>query len=121
MVFLTLPHWSRTIRQPGPEMAPFCVGSEPTITQPLRSTTRAVVRPTPPGHLLSLMPANSETLPRGLTCTIVVPVPCTLALLLKLLTSTSPRYRRPVLCGTTATPYGLTSPLAGTVEAMTLV
>src|SRR5580704_13140493 len=121
MVFLTLPHWSRTIRQPGPEMTPFCVGSEPTITQPLRSATRAVVRPTPPGQLLSLMPANSETLPCGLTSTIVVPVPCTFALLLKLLTSTSPRYRRPVLCGTTATPYGLTSPLAGTVDAMTLV
>src|SRR5580700_4151023 len=99
MVFLTLPHWSRTIRQPGPEMALFTVGSEPTITQPLRSTTRAVVRPTPPGQELSLIPANSDILPCGLTCTMVVPV----------------------LCGTTATPYGLISPLAGTVEAMILV
>src|SRR5580704_715874 len=121
MVFLTLPHWSRTIRQPGPEMALFTVGSEPTITQPLRSTTRAVVRPTPPGQELSLIPANSDILPCGLTCTMVVPVPCALVLSLKLLTSTSPRCKRPVLCGTTATPYGLISPLAGTVEAMILV
>src|SRR5271170_3874616 len=110
MVFLTLPHWSRTIRQPGPEMTPFCVGSDPTITQPLRSTTRAVVRPTPPGQALSVIPANCDTAPPGLTWTMVVPVPCTppgfavVAALLKLLTSTSPRCRSPVLRGTTATP-----------------
>ena len=121
MVFLTLPHWSRTIRQPGPEMLLLTVGSEPTITQPLGSATRAVVRPTPPGHAGSLTLANRLALPRGETWTMVVPVPWALAVSLKLLTSTSPRYRWPVLRGTTATPYGLTSPLAGTVEATTLV
>src|ERR1700733_9597968 len=78
------------MRQPGPEMTPFAVGSEPTITQPLRSATRAVVRPTPPGHLLSEICANRLALPPGDTWTIVVPVPCVLAMSLKLLTSTSP-------------------------------
>src|SRR3984957_4911738 len=104
MVFLTCPHWSRTIRQPGPEIAPLTVGSEPTTTQPLGSATRAVVRPTPPGHAASLILANRLALPRGETCTMVVPVPWTLAELLKLLTSTSPPCRSPVLPGTTATP-----------------
>ncbi len=121
MVFLTCPHWSRTIRQPAPEMLLLTVGSEPTITQPLGSATRAVVWPTPPGHAGSLTWANRLALPRGDTWTMVVPVPWAFAELLKLLTSTSPPYRWPVLRGTTATPYGLTSPLAGTVEATTLV
>src|ERR1700689_702727 len=105
-VSLTWPHWSSTIRQPGPEMFPPLVGSEPTITQPLRSDASAVVRPTPPGQpgrLRSIL-ANTDTWPNGETWTIVVPVPCTFALLLKLLTSTSPRCRKPVLRGTTATP-----------------
>src|SRR5215469_11439951 len=93
MVFLTLPHGSRTIRQPAPEKAPLTVGSEPTITQPLGSATRAVVRPTPPGHDGSLTLANRLALPPGETCTMVVPVPCALVLSLKLLTSTLPRYR----------------------------
>jgi hypothetical protein len=35
-----------------------------------------------------------------------------------LLTRVSPATRRPVDAGTTATPYGFTSPLAGTVEAI---
>ena len=95
------------------------MGSEPTITQPLRSTVRAVVRPTPPGqpNRWGLIWANSETWPDGVTSTIVVPVPCTLALSLKLLTRTLPCHRCPVLRGMTATPYGLTSPLPGTVDA----
>ena len=46
----TWPQRSRTIRQPAPETLPPCVGSEPTITQPLRSAVSAVVRPTPPGQ-----------------------------------------------------------------------
>src|ERR1035437_170145 len=50
----------------------------------------------------------------------VVPVPCKLALLLKLLTKISPLTRSPLLCCTTATPYGLISPLLGTVEAIIL-
>ena len=115
----TCPHRSRTIRQPEPETLPLLVGSEPTITQPLRSTVRAVVRPTPPGQpdRRGLIWANSETWPEGVTSTIVVPVPCTLALSLKLLTRTLPCPRCPVLRGMTATPYGLTSPLPGTVDA----
>ena len=48
----------------------------------------------------------------------VVPVPCTLDLVLKLLTRVSPLTRWPVVCGTTVIPYGLTSPLAGTVLAI---
>src|SRR6185437_6883419 len=104
MVSRTCPRGSRTIRQPGPEMAPFLVGSEPTTTQPERSDTRAVVRPTPPGHDGSVTWANSVALPPGETWTMVVPVPCTLALLLKLLTSTLPRCKAPVLRGMTATP-----------------
>src|SRR5579885_665316 len=51
----------------------------------------------------------------------VVPVPCKFLLLLKLLTSTSPCTRSPALRGTTTTPYGLTSPLRGTVEATVLM
>jgi hypothetical protein len=47
----------------------------------------------------------------------VVPVPCTFALSLKLLTRMSPAVSRPSVAGTIATPYGFTSPLAGTVEA----
>src|SRR5579863_9113359 len=90
MVFLTWPHGSRTIRQPPPERLLLTVGSEPTITQPLGSATRAVVRPTPPRHAGSLIWANRLALPPGETWTIVVPVPWALALSLKLLTRTSP-------------------------------
>jgi hypothetical protein len=102
----TWPHESSTIRQPGPETLPFLVGSEPTITQPLRSTDRAVVRPTPPGQpaRCGLTRANCDLWPDGVTWTIVVPVPWALAWSLKLLTRTLPRHRSPVLRGTTATP-----------------
>src|SRR4029077_7219443 len=115
----TWPQRSSTIRQPDPDTLPPLVGSEPTITQPLRSTVSAVVRPTPPGQprRCRLTVANSETWPCGVICTIVVPVPCTLALLLKLLTRVFPWPRCPVLTGTADPPKGLASPLAGTVEA----
>ena len=91
----TCPHRSSTIRQPDPDTLPPLVGSEPTITQPLRSTVSAVVRPTPPGQprRCGLTLANSETWPCGVICTMVVPVPCTLALLLKLLTRMLSRCR----------------------------
>src|SRR5580692_220674 len=46
----------------------------------------------------------------------VVPVPCRFITLLKLLIRNSPSIRFPLLSGTRATPYGLTSPLDGTVE-----
>src|SRR6516162_3859582 len=81
----------------------------------------AVVSPMPPGQVWPAgsaeMLANTLALPAGETSTRVVPVPCTLALSLKLLTRMSPAVSRPAEAGTTATPYGFTSPLAGTVEA----
>jgi hypothetical protein len=52
---------------------------------------------------------------------IVFPVPWRFFLLLKLLTRTCPWTNFPVDVGTTKTPYGLTSPLAGTVDAIKLV
>jgi hypothetical protein len=81
----------------------------------------AVVSPTPPRQACPAgnaeMLANTLVLPAGETSTSVVPVPCTLALSLKLLTRMSPAVSRPPEAGMTATPYGFTSPLAGTVEA----
>ena len=50
------------------------------------------------------MLANVWTLPLGATSMIVVPVPCTFALSLKLLTSVSPLTRPPTVLCTTATP-----------------
>ncbi len=57
----TTPWLSSTIRQPGPEIEPFLVGSEPTTTQPPGSATRAVVRPTPPGHARPRWPTVANT------------------------------------------------------------
>jgi hypothetical protein len=68
------------------------------------------------GRLRGVMWANWVTVPPGETWTIVVPVPWKLPALLKLLTRTLPLCNIPALCLTTATPYGLTSPLAGTVD-----
>ena len=79
------------------------------------------MRPTPPGQLPGRVPAsilaNTDSLPAGLTCTIVVPVPWLLFLSLKLLMSRSPARSFPALAGTTTIPYGLMSPFAGTVAA----
>src|SRR5580658_2545790 len=83
----------------------------------------AVVRPTPPGQLpgssLALTVANRLSLPAVVIWSIVVPVPwpfsLALSLALKLLTSSSPAWSLPTLVGTSAIPYGFTSPLAGTV------
>jgi len=66
------------------------------------------------------MCANLVRWPPGLTSTIVVPVPCRLALLLKLLISTLPRRSLPRLWRISTVPYGLTSPFRGTVEPMVL-
>src|SRR4029077_16884517 len=118
----TWPHLSRTIRQPADEVAavPSLVGRLPTTTQPPRRISRAVVRPTPPGHLpgslAALIWAKTPSLPFGETWTIVVPVPWRFFELLKLLIRTSPLTSAPWLLVTRAIPYGLTSPLAGTVE-----
>ena len=113
-----------TMRQPAFAVAamPLLEGVLPTTTQPPGSTSSAVVRPTPPGHdpgsMLRLTLANSDRWPPGEISTSVLPVPCWFALSLKLLISTSPARRRPVLCRMIAMPYGLTSPLCGTVEAI---
>src|SRR5580704_3294686 len=126
IVSRTVPWLSSTIRQPAFAVAaiPFIDGVLPTTTHPPRSTSSAVVSPTPPGHRPvsseRVMRANRVCLPPGETCTIVVPVPCRLALLLKLLTRMSPRRSLPRFSRTTTIPYGLTSPLPGTVEAMVL-
>src|ERR1700691_4771388 len=88
----------------------------------------AVVSPTPPGHgpgsVLASIVANGETFPAAETCTIVVPVPWpfsfALSLALKLLISIWPAWSLPTLVGTVTIPYGLMSPLAGTVEATLL-
>jgi hypothetical protein len=67
-----------------------------------------VVRPIPPGHGSDdgseRSRAKSRAEPSGAISTMVLPVPCTLALLLKLLTSMSPRTSLPAVCGTTVSP-----------------
>src|ERR1700690_2290012 len=113
------------MRQPALAVAevPSVVGKLPTITQPLRSTTRAVVRPTPPvqlGASDAMTVANTLRVPLGATSTIVEPVPWRLELALKLLMSTSLLTRCPIVRGTTAMPYGLMSPLPGTVDPITV-
>src|SRR5215469_12743811 len=124
IVSTALPEESRTIRHPACMVAelPSLVGRLPTMTNPPRSATRAVVRPRPPGHgpgsLFGASDANRVTFPVvGEISTIVLPVPCRLRWLLKLLTSTSPTVSKPLVTGATATPYGLTSPFIGTVDA----
>src|SRR5262249_16508979 len=118
----TWPRVSRTIRQPADEVAaePSSVGRLPTTTQPPRRISSAVVRPTPPGQrpgsLDAMILANTLSFPDGETWTIVVPVPCRFLALLKLLIRTLPLTSERWLWGTRAVPYGLTSPLAGTVE-----
>src|SRR5215831_157337 len=118
----TRPWLSRTIRQPADEVAaePSLVGRLPTTTQPPRRIPSAVVRPTPPGQrpgsLDAMILANKLSFPDGETWTIVVPVPCRFLALLKLLIRTLPLTSEPSLLETSTVPYGLTSPLAGTVE-----
>ena len=68
--------------------------------------------------MLALIWANRLTVPLGVICTMVVPVPCRFALLLKLLTRMLPSVSEPLLFGTRAMPYGFTSPFAGTVDAI---
>src|SRR5512135_2441989 len=126
MVSTGFPVLSSTIRQPAWAVAgvPSVVGRLPTITHQERSATRAVVSPTPPGHAPGNVPASiwakRPAVPFGATWTIVEPVPCRLLSLLKLLTRTLPAFRFPIVCSTMATPYGLMSPFAGTVEAIVL-
>src|SRR5439155_13388951 len=101
------------------------VGKLPTTTQPLRSTTNAVVSPTPPGQepgrVFGSICAKRLKDPLGEICTRVVPVPCRFALLLKLLTRMFPRVSFPTVRSIRNTPYGLTSPLLGTVEDIVVI
>src|SRR6202020_1037214 len=86
---------------------------------PPGSTFSAVVSPTPPGHApgnFDGMFANCVRFPAGVICSIVVPVPWSLALSLKLLTRKLPACSVPVVLETRIRPYGLTSPFAGTVD-----
>src|SRR5215467_3966211 len=112
MVFTGVPWLFSTMRHPAgsPEgSAPLAeVGRLPTTTQSPGRMPSAVVSPTPPGHD---RPAGSFARlanrcgePAGDTCTSVVPVPWTLDLLLKLLTSVSPATSWPAEAGMTATP-----------------
>src|SRR5450755_1972590 len=125
MTSRTWPKASSTNSSPGFVVAdvPSAVGRLPTITHPERKATSAVVSPTPPRTELAGIVANSFCWPPGETSTIVVPRPCSppgaaaVGALLKLLTRTSPAVRSPRDRGMTATPYGLTSPFAGTVLA----
>ena len=96
---------------------PFVVGRLPDDYNPLRSATSAVVRPIPSRtvHLLASICANKLNVPLAAICTIVVPVPCQFAPLLKLLIRNRPSTSFPLLMGTCATPYGFTSPFVGTV------
>jgi hypothetical protein len=50
----------------------------------------------------------------------VVPVPWKLLLALKLLIRMEPLFSRPMVLGTANTPYGLMSPLLGTVDETAL-
>src|SRR5580692_304973 len=126
MVWTGAPWSFSTIRHPAgsrPGSAPpFVVGRLPTTTQPPGRMPSAVVRPMPPGQAIPAgslaTSANRVVRPAGDTWTMVVPVPCTLALSLKLLTRMLPAVSLPAEAGTAATPYGFTSPLAGTVEAI---
>src|SRR5262249_42443565 len=122
----TWPWLSSTSRHPAFDVAavPFFDGRLPTITQ-LCTVTSAVVSPMPPGQApgrpRAEIFANTVRCPGGLTWTMVVPVPCRFFLSLKLLTSTLPLCSLAWLCLTTATPYGLTSALRGTVDPTSLV
>jgi hypothetical protein len=103
------PLLSKIIRQPACAVAevPSVVGKLPTITKPEFKATSAVVSPTPPGQAPGKDPeiwAKTVMLPLGEIWTIVVPVPCRLAELLKLLTSTLFAINAPMVTGTTATP-----------------
>src|SRR6516162_6032451 len=126
IVSTTLPLLSRTIKHPACAVSamPSEVGKLPTITQPLRSTTKAVVRPTPPGHgpgsVVGSICANRLKFPVGEICTMVVPVPWKVLLALKLLIRMEPLFSRPMVLGTANTPYGLMSPLLGTVDETAL-
>ncbi len=106
MVPATLPAESSTIRQPRPKVfvVPSVLGALPTITQPDFSITIAVERPTPPGQPSRVCGKVAKVVicwVAGAYFTMVVPVPCRLALLLKLSTRMSPFRMLPADAGAT--------------------
>ncbi|WP_187612072.1 hypothetical protein [Paraburkholderia sp. 31.1] len=95
---------------------PSVVGTLPISTKPLLSTASAVVRP----RLLPWKNVTGSLLDTSLT--IVAPVPCRFDFALKFDTTTSPglsMLQDGTPGGTNAMPYGLKSPLAGTVGEVT--
>src|SRR5580692_7686434 len=97
------------------------VGTLPTTTNPPRRTPRAVLSPGRPLAKNVFAVPGGAIGPVGVSEIMVVPAPCRLSLLLKLLTRTSPAAMMPPAgkdAGTKATPYGLTSPFAGIVEEL---
>ena len=106
IMLATLPLASSTIRQPGPlvRVVPSALGALPTITQPDLSMVIAVVRPIPPGQPARLRGSEAKVvsfLVVGLKATIVVPSPCRLPSLLKLVMRTSPFAMAPAETGAT--------------------
>src|SRR5216683_5175364 len=116
MVESRFPLLSITRTDPGEALphVPSGDGKLPTRTNPLFRTFKAVVSPSgavPPKYW------NNGAV--GGTSTMVVPVPWRFELLLKFEIKMSPGLIAPPVgnpVGTKATPYGFTSPLAGTVE-----
>ena len=95
--------------------APPGAGRLPTTTSPPLSATSAVVNPTAGVEVGWGTTANTCCAPCGVISTMLDPVPCWFNELLKFETSTLPRCRSPIVVGTTATPYGFWSPVAGPV------
>ena len=81
IVSTTVSDGSTTRRQPACMLAevPSFVGRLPTMTQPLRNATSAVVRPNPPGQgpgsLFGASDAKRVDPPPGETSTMVLPFP----------------------------------------------
>src|ERR1700722_2966594 len=110
------PFLSMTRMEPAVESVqrPVEDGKFPTRTNPFFKTFKAVVSPSGAVPL-----KNWNTGAAGGTSTMVVPVPWRFALLLKFEIKISPGLIVPPAGnpgGTKATPYGFTSPLAGTVD-----
>src|ERR1017187_7078442 len=102
-VSTTAPVSSSTMRHPalaGGEV-PSEVGRLPTTTTFACTIASAVGRPAPPVHAASLeICANKVFVPPGEIWTLVLPVPCSLELALKLVIRTLPATRFPVELGT---------------------
>ncbi len=105
-VATTRPRASSTVSAPARAALDFPPGAGrlPTTTNPSRSATSAVVKPTAGVDVGLGTTANTRAAPEGDTSTMLDPVPCSFLALLKLLTRTSPLISLPSLRPTTATP-----------------